>query len=108
MKNIFSMTKQQLEDYFISINDKKFRATQIYEFLYKKRIYDINKMNNIGKNIKEKLKEDFDFSFIKLKMKQEDIAVKKYLFELSDGNLIESVLMYHDYGIKKATFSGRY
>ena len=99
MKNIFSMTKQDLEEYFINIGDKKFRATQIYEFLYKKRIYDINNMNNIGKNIKEKISNDFDFSFIKLKLKQEDIDVKKYLFELSDGNLIESVLMYHDYGI---------
>ena len=99
MKNIFSMTKKQLEDYFISINDKKFRATQIYEFLYKKRIYDVNNMNNIGKNIKERIKEDFDFSFIKIKLKQEDKDVKKYLFQLSDGNYIESVLMYHDYGI---------
>ena len=99
MKNIFNMTKQQLEDYFISINDKKYRATQIYEFLYKKRIYDVNNMNNIGKSIKEKMKQDFDFSFIKIKLKQEDEDVKKYLFELSDGNYIESVLMYHDYGI---------
>ena len=99
MKNIFSIPKKDLENYFINIGDKKFRATQIYEFLYKKRIYDVNKMNNIGKNIKEKLIEDFDFSFIKIKLKQEDTDVKKYLFELSDGNLIESVLMYHDYGI---------
>ena len=99
MKNIFSITKKDLEDYFINIGDKKFRATQIYEFLYKKRIYNVDNMNNIGKQIKEKIKEDFDFSFIKIRLKQEDTDVKKYLFELSDGNLIESVLMYHDYGI---------
>ena len=99
MKNIFSIPKNALEEYFIGIGDKKFRATQIYEFLYKKRIYDVNNMNNIGKNIKERLLEDFDFSFIKIKLTQEDVDVKKYLFELSDGNLIESVLMYHDYGI---------
>lgn len=99
MKNIFSMPREELENYFINIKDKKFRATQIYEFLYKKRIYDVNNMNNIGKSIKEKLQKDFDFSFIKIKLKQEDTNVKKYLFELTDGNLIESVLMYHDYGI---------
>lgn len=99
MENIFNIPKQDLEKYFININDKKFRATQIYEFLYKKRIFNLKNMNNIGKNIKEKLKEDFDFSFIKIKLKQEDINVKKYLFELIDGNLIETVLMYHDYGI---------
>ena len=99
MKNIFSIPRNELENYFISIGDKKFRATQIYEFLYKKRIYNVNNMNNIGKNIKERLINDFEFSFIKIKLKQEDTNVKKYLFELSDGNLIESVLMYHDYGI---------
>ena len=99
MKNIFSIPKNDLETYFVSIGDKKFRATQIFEFLYKKRIYDVNNMNNIGKNIKERLLKDFDFSFIKIKLKQEDTDVKKYLFELSDGNFIESVLMYHDYGI---------
>ena len=99
MKNIFSMPKQELEEYFINIDGKKFRATQIYEFLYKKRIYDVHQMNNISNNIKEKLKEEFDFTFIKLKLKQEDKDVKKYLFELNDGNFIESVLMYHDYGI---------
>ena len=99
MKNIFSIPKQELEEYFTSINDKKFRATQIYEFLYKKRIYNVNNMSNIGNNIKVKLLQDFDFTFIKIKLKQEDKDVKKYLFELQDGNLIESVLMYHDYGI---------
>lgn len=99
MKNIFSMTYDNLEKYFISINDKKFRATQLYDFLYKKRIYDLNVMNNIPNTTKDKLREDFDFSFIKIIKKQEDTDVKKYLFELTDGNRIESVLMYHNYGI---------
>ena len=99
MKNIFSITKKELEEYFANLDGKKFRATQIYEFIYKKRIYDVNNMNNISKSVKEQLLKDFDFSFIKIKLKQEDKDVKKYLFELSDGNLIESVLMYHDYGI---------
>ena len=56
-------------------------------------------MPNIPNKIKEKLLEDFDFSFIKLVLKQEDVNVKKYLFELKDHKRIESVLMYHDYGI---------
>ena len=98
MKNIFGITYNDLEDYFISINDKKFRATQLYDFLYKKRVYDLNSMNNIPNKTKEKLKEDYDFSFIKIIRKQEDIDVKKYLFELNDGSRIESVLMFHDYG----------
>jgi len=99
MKNIFNETYESFEDYFKSINDKKYRATQLYDFLYKKRIYDLDLMNNISKNTKEKLKNDYNFSFIKIIKKQEDKDVKKYLFELLDGNRIESVLMYHNYGI---------
>lgn len=99
MNNIFNYTLEELEEYFISINDKKFRATQIYEYLYKKRNYDIDSYTNIPKNIKEILKKDFSFSMIKIVDKQEDRDVKKYLFELSDKNHIESVVMYHDYGI---------
>ena len=99
MKNIYGITYNELENYFININDKKYRATQLYEFLYKKKITDLAQMPNIPNKIKEKLLEDFDFSFIKLVLKQEDVNVKKYLFELKDHKRIESVLMYHDYGI---------
>lgn len=99
MKNIFSLTYTELEKYFVNINDKKFRATQLYDFLYKKRIYNLNLMNNIPNTTKDKLRKDFDFSFIKILKKQEDNDVKKYLFELPDGNRIESVLMYHNYGV---------
>ena len=99
MKNIFSLTYTELEKYFVNINDKKFRATQLYDFLYKKRIYNLNLMNNIPNTTKDKLRKDFDFSFIKILKKQEDTDVKKYLFELPDGNRIESVLMYHNYGV---------
>lgn len=99
MRNIYDLTKEEFEEYFLSINDKKFRATQIYEFLYKKRVKSIDECVNIGNNIKDRIKNDFDFFMIKLLIKQEDELVKKYLFELSDGERIESVVMFHDYGI---------
>ena len=99
MNNIFNITFQELEKYFTDIGDKKFRATQLYDFLYKKRVYNLDYMNNIPNTTKEKLKKDFSFDFIKILKKQEDVDVKKYLFELTDGNRIESVLMYHNYGI---------
>lgn len=97
--NIYGINFNDLESYFLSINDKKFRATQIYEFLYQKRVKSFDEMNNIGKSIKEHLKQDFNFDMIKIVYKQEDDLVKKYLFQLQDGQTIESVLMYHDYGI---------
>ena len=99
MRNIYDYTLKELEAYFLSVNDKKFRATQIYEFLYKKRVTSFDEMTNIGKNTIKILKENFSFDKIKLILKQEDRDVKKYLFELLDGQRIESVVMYHDYGI---------
>lgn len=99
MENIFNITYDNLENYFINIHDKKYRATQLYEYMYKKNIYNLSSMTNISNKVKERLLEDYEFTFIKIKKKQEDVDVKKYLFELKDGNTIESVLMYHNYGI---------
>ena len=99
MKSIYSQTRKQLEDYFISNNDKKFRATQIYEWLYRKDITSFDEITNVNKDSIEMLKKDFEINSLKLITKQEDKDVKKYLFELSDNHRIESVVMYHDYGI---------
>lgn len=92
------MTVEMLEDYFISINDKKFRAVQVYEALYKKRVNNIDDAPNIPTNIKNKIKEDFDMNLITIISKQESSDVNKYLFKLRDGNTVEAVLMRHDYG----------
>ena len=54
MKNIYGITYNELENYFININDKKYRATQLYEFLYKKKITDLAQMPNIPNKIQEK------------------------------------------------------
>lgn len=99
MRNIYDFTLKELEEYFIGIGDKKFRATQIYDFLYKKRVDDVYKMTNVSKKIQEHLVDNLSFEKIKMIVKQEDKDVKKYLFELLDGQRIESVVMYHDYGI---------
>ena len=61
MRNIYDYTLKELEDYFISIGDKKFRAIQVYDFLYKKRIDEPLLMNNIGKNIQKHMEDNFSF-----------------------------------------------
>ncbi len=99
MKNIYNLTIKELEDYFIEIGEKPFRSIQIYEGLYKKRLSSFKDMTNISKDLKEKLSKTFSTYKIKLLLKQEGKNVNKYLFELSDGNKIESVLMFHNYGI---------
>ena len=99
MRSIYSITRKKLEDYFILNNDKKFRATQIFEWVYRKNIKSFDEITNVNKESINKLKEDFEFNSLKILKKQEDVDVKKYLFELNDGNKIESVVMYHDYGV---------
>jgi len=98
MENIYGYTIEMLEGYFTSIGEKKFKASQVYDWLYKKRVTSFDEMINIGINIREKLKNDFSMDKIKVLTKQKGIDVSKYLFGLADNNKIEAVLMYHDYG----------
>ena len=98
MKNIYDYTLEEFEDYFVSINEKKFKAVQIYEWLYKKRVKDFDSMSNIKIDTLNKIKEEFEFGNLEIIRKQEDKDVVKYLFNLSDNNKVEAVLMLHDYG----------
>lgn len=99
MRNIYDLTLKELEDYFLGICEKPFRAVQVYEGLYKKRFTSFEEMTNLSKELRMKLTQDFSFYKIKLLIKQQGENVNKYLFELEDGNKIETVLMFHDYGI---------
>lgn len=98
MESIYNKSFNDLEEYFVSINEKKFKASQVYEWLYKKRVTSFGDMSNLKKEVIEKLKEDFCIDELTIKKIEKDVEVNKYLFELKDGNLIEAVLMMHDYG----------
>ena len=98
MKNIYDLTIEELEQYFISINEKKFKAIQLYTWLYDKKIKKFEEITDIKKNVIEKLKEDFVIGNLKKIKVERDIEVNKYLFSLYDNTLVESVLMRHDYG----------
>lgn len=99
MNNIYNYKLDELEDYFLNIGEKKFKARQIYDWLYIKNVNDFYKMTNINKSLQEKLSNTFSLEFIKIIKKQENELTSKYLFLLLDGNYIEAVLMRHDYGI---------
>ncbi len=96
--NIYGYTLEQLEEYFLGIGEKKFKAIQVYDWLYKKRVSSFDEMTNIKKDIIEKLKNDFTMDNLNIVKKLSDVDVDKYLFELSDGMTVEAVLMHHDYG----------
>ena len=98
MRSIYGLSLKELEDFFTSNGYKKFKAKQVYDWLYKKRVKSFNEMHNVSKNVIELLEENFCFNDLEIIAKNEDVDVKKYLFGLSDNNKVEAVLMYHDYG----------
>ena len=97
--NIYGITFEELEKYFIDRNDKKFKATQIFDWVYKKRVNSFDDMKNVSKETINTLKNDFYFEKLEIVNKLEDKDVKKYLFKLKDSEYVEAVLMYHDYGL---------
>ena len=96
--NIYSYTLEKFENYFESIGEKKFHARQVFKWLYDKKIKSIDEITDIKKSVIERIKKDMSFDMIELIKVQREDDVNKYLFRLSDGNLIEAVLMFHDYG----------
>lgn len=100
MINIYSLTRQELEQYLLLMGEKPFRATQIFEWLYKKNVKSFDEMTNIKKESIEKLKENFKISDLEIENEQiSSDGTRKYLFRLKDGNFIETVLMNHEYGL---------
>ena len=98
MKSIYDATIGELEEFLLSSSEKKFHATQIFDWLYVKRVDSFSKMTNLSKDLISKLESNYVFDKIEIIKKQMDKDVSKFLFKLSDGNHIEAVLMNHDYG----------
>ena len=96
--NIYGITLEELENFFISRNDKKFKATQVFEWIYKKNVNSFDEMKNVSKETIKVMKENFTFDNLKIVDIKKGKDVSKYLFELKDSNHVEAVLMYHDYG----------
>lgn len=99
MNNIFGNTLNELEEYFLNIGEKKYKAVQVYDWLYRKNVYDFNEFSNIKKSIIDRINSDFSNEFIKIEKVLEGSDVKKFLFRLLDGEKIEAVLMEHNYGL---------
>ncbi len=99
MKTIFDVTYPQLIEWCELNDEKKYRAKQIYTWLYKKRVASFGAMSDVSMSFHEKLQSSFAFDTLVLKEKHVAFdQTTKYLFECEDGMLIETVLMHHDYG----------
>lgn len=98
-ESIFGLTFKQLEDWLIEQGEQRFRAEQIFDWLYKKRVSSFSEMSNIGKSLIALLEEHFYIHSLEEQVKQESVdGTVKFLFKLSDGHLIETVLMSFNYG----------
>lgn len=98
--DIKSLNLEELTAFMVSIGEKPFRARQLYEWMHQKLAADYNEMTNLSKALKEKLLQSA--AFASLTVVEEKISnidgTRKYLFGLSDGNVIESVLMKYKHG----------
>lgn len=98
--SIHSLAHQTMQEWVLEQGEKKFRADQIWEWLYRKRVQSFEEMTNLSKDLIAKLNDQFVVNPLKQRIVQESAdGTVKYLFELPDGMLIETVLMRQHYGL---------
>lgn len=99
MKNIKDYNLEELKQEFINLGEKPFRAEQVFKWLYTTDITSFDEMTNLSLELREKLKKEFTICIYNILKKQESSdGTKKYLFDVLDGNAIETVLMSYHHG----------
>ena len=97
--NIKNYTLEELQEIIQGVGEKKYRAEQIFNWIYKENVTSFDEMVNLPLTLREILKTKFDLHIFKIITKQESSdGTKKYLFDVLDGNAIESVLMEYKHG----------
>ena len=100
MKDIKSFNKDELTKELVEFGLQKFRAAQVYDWLHRKLCSGFDEMTNLSNELREKLKEEYEFVCLEPERVQTSKldGTQKYLFKLSDGNYVESVLMKYKHG----------
>ncbi len=98
--DILSLTKAELTEHIIAMGEKRFRAEQVYDWLHVKRVKEFSQMSNISAAFRTKLEEKFCINSLKIRKRlvSELDNTVKYLYELYDGEFVESVLMEYKHG----------
>lgn len=99
-RDLLSLRIDELSNIMEEFDEKSFRAVQIFQWIHQKNVDQIDEMMNLPKDLREKLKRNFEWNKLKLEQKAVSNIDKttKYLFALKDNNIIESVLMHYTYG----------
>lgn len=99
-ESIYGLTFDQLTDWLVERGQKKFRASQVWDWLYKKRVTAFSEMANVNKECVQLLEDHFVIQTLTEQVKQTSSdGTIKFLFRLQDGNVIETVLMRFNYGL---------
>ncbi len=99
MKNLKQYNLEELKQELISLGEKPFRAEQIFNWLYREKVKNIEDMTNLSLELREKLKQEYTMCNFEILKKQESLdGTIKYLFDVLDGNAIETVLMQYHHG----------
>ncbi|MDD2972830.1 MAG: 23S rRNA (adenine(2503)-C(2))-methyltransferase RlmN [Lachnospiraceae bacterium] len=98
--DIKSLNMQELEQRMLELGEKKFRAKQLYEWMHVRLARSFDEMTNLSKEFREKCRETYDYTALNAVQVQESAldGTKKFLFELADGNVVESVWMKYKFG----------
>lgn len=99
MKNIKDYTLEELKDELKKLDEKPFRADQIFHWLYVEKVKSFDEMTNLSISLRNLLKENYTIcNFNIIKRQESSDGTKKYLFDVLDGNAIETVLMEYHHG----------
>ena len=98
--DIKSMDLQELQVFVETLGEKKFRAKQLYLWMHQKLVRDFGEMTNLSKAFREKLQRECSLGGVTIRREQisKKDGTRKYLMELSDGNMVETVLMRYHHG----------
>ena len=99
MKNITDYNLDDLKKEFIDLGEKPFRAEQVFKWIYESNVISFDDMTNLSLELREKLKEKYTLGVFNILKKQiASDGTIKYLFDVLDGNAIETVLMKYHHG----------
>lgn len=96
---VYDLNWDEWQSWVKENGESAFRAGQIFDWLYIKRVFSFDEMTNLPKALRDKLKSQFDFvTLSEIAKYQSQDGTVKFLFELEDKNAIETVVMKHNYG----------
>jgi len=97
LKNLLDLSYEELITEITNLGLERYRADQILDWIFNKKVNNFDEMTNLSKQHRALLKEHFSIPFLKLldkKVSRID-GTTKFLWELEDGNTIESVMLFH-------------